>query len=31
VFNNNINPDTLEAMANNLKEMTLWVKKTNFY
>lgn len=31
VFNNSINPEVLETMADNLKEMTLWVKKTNFY
>ncbi|MEA1884072.1 MAG: hypothetical protein U9N62_06095 [Thermotogota bacterium] len=31
VFNNTINPDVLEAMANNLKGTTLWVKKTNFF
>ncbi len=31
VFNNGIKPDLLEETANCLKEMTLWVKKTNFY
>ena len=31
VFNNTIKPDLLEEIAIILKEMTLWVKKTNFY
>ncbi|MFP4461369.1 MAG: 4-(cytidine 5'-diphospho)-2-C-methyl-D-erythritol kinase [Thermotogota bacterium] len=31
VFNNTVKPHILEEIVQKLREMTLWVKKTNFY